>query len=108
MKTTTIRLSAYAESELEIRSTLIDEDEDGPNIAAALRAYDWRRGVLVVPHDKAETIWRGLTELANICDALAEDRSISPDERRANRHACRGLTTAAQKAIRLTACPGRG
>jgi hypothetical protein len=99
-RTARIPLADYAASEIQIRKGAADED-DPPEVKAVFVAFDGK--ALVVPLDVAAlyAIHTGLLWLSNVTDDLARERGVSADERKANRAASAGLSTAGLKVTAL-------
>jgi hypothetical protein len=93
------KVRGMAAAELDIEQEGMDEAIDSEAMVATLKAWDRDSQNLVVPEGKHELIWRGLTELANHADDLAQDSDRGQEQRRHSRHASTGLTSLATKVL---------
>ena len=99
---TTVRLTGFAASALDIDVGALDEPH-----ASVLRAA-WDGRVLRLSTDPAalEALRLALCELSNVEDGIAKDSAESPDQKRWARAALRGLDRAGRVVLR--ACPEKG
>lgn len=100
MKLSTIRLSPSARSVVDVDIVEgYDPDVDSEGRASIAAAY--ADGALRVPSDPQdrEALYVALTDLANDCDEIAEDKGRETSDRALHRAARASITAAASKVL---------